>query len=87
LNGDGLKSNDGQPLSWFTLAGKGGSFKPATAIIEGDKIIVSNPEVTNPAAVRFAWNESAMPNLFNGAGLPALPFRTDGLTWKYKKLQ
>jgi sialate O-acetylesterase len=35
--------------------------------------------VAKPVAVRFAWSEVAQPNLFNQAGLPAVPFRTDGL--------
>ncbi|AOW10781.1 sialate O-acetylesterase [Flavobacterium gilvum] len=80
---DGLKSVDNKPLSWFSIAGNDGKFVPATAIIEGQKIIVSAPGITNPVAVRFAWNEEARPNLFNGAGLPAVPFRTDAIDWKY----
>ncbi|MCU7552233.1 sialate O-acetylesterase [Chitinophagaceae bacterium LB-8] len=79
---DGLKSMDNAPLNWFTIAGNDGKFVPATAEIHGQKIIVSAPEITKPAAVRFAWNEAAMPNLYNGAGLPAVPFRTDAVKWK-----
>jgi sialate O-acetylesterase len=33
--------------------------------------------VKEPKAVRFAWYETAQPNLCNSAGLPAEPFRTD----------
>jgi sialate O-acetylesterase len=39
-------------------------------------VIVSSPKVAAPAAVRFAWDEAAQPNLVNGAGLPAVPFRS-----------
>jgi sialate O-acetylesterase len=74
----GLVSKDGQPLNWFTIAGADGRFVPAQAVINGSKVTVSATEVTKPVAVRFAWNESAQPNFFNQAGLPALPFRTDG---------
>jgi sialate O-acetylesterase len=38
---------------------------------------VQAKEVKNPVAVRFAWNNTAEPNLFNKAGLPASTFRTD----------
>jgi sialate O-acetylesterase len=84
-NSNGLKSIDGKPLSWFTIAAADGNFIPARAEISGKKVIVSADEIAKPKAVRFAWNEAAMPNLFNDAGLPAAPFRTDGLEWSYKK--
>jgi sialate O-acetylesterase len=74
----GLKSRDGQPLNWFTIAGADGKFVPAEAKIVGkNKIEVSAAEVKEPKTVRFAWDETAQPNLCNGAGLPAEPFRTD----------
>jgi sialate O-acetylesterase len=74
---DGLRSRDGQPLSHFLVAGADREFHPAKAFIKGGKIIVSSPQVPKPVAVRFAWDELAMPNLVNAAGLPALPFRSD----------
>ena len=77
----GLMSKDGKPLSWFTVAGKDGKFVPATATIEGTQVAVSSPEVAAPTAVRFGWDELAMPNLCNKAGLPASPFRTDFVPW------
>jgi sialate O-acetylesterase len=73
----GLASKDGQPLTWFTIAGADGKLVPAEAKIVGDTVEVSAPDVTEPKAVRFAWDESAQPNFCNGAGLPAEPFRTD----------
>ena len=73
----GLVSQDGQPLTWFTLAGADGKFVPAQANIVGkNKVEVSAAGVDQPAAVRFAWNQLAQPNLVNGAGLPAEPFST-----------
>ncbi|MEO0056051.1 MAG: hypothetical protein RLZZ50_1998, partial [Verrucomicrobiota bacterium] len=71
----GLVATDQKPLTWFTIAGPDGRFFPGTAKIEGDTIVVTSPLVTAPAAVRFAWDEAARPNLANTAGLPALPFR------------
>jgi sialate O-acetylesterase len=73
----GLASRDGQPLSGFTVAGEDGRFVPAKAFVSGPRVVVSSPEVAKPKAVRFGWHETAMPNLVNGAGLPAVPFRTD----------
>jgi sialate O-acetylesterase len=75
----GLLSRDGKPLDGFTVAGDDGRFVPAQAVIKGGKVIVSAPDVALPLAVRFAWHEAAQPNLFNKAGLPAVPFRTDRL--------
>ncbi len=72
-----MHSSDGNPLNWFSIAGSDGKYVAATAIIKGDKIIVSSPSIASPRHVRFAWHEAAQPNLFNSAGLPATPFRTD----------
>jgi sialate O-acetylesterase len=76
----GLVSKDGKELSEFTIAGDDQNFVPATATIEGDEVVVSSDKVSKPAAVRFAWRNVPEPNLFNKAGLPASPFRTD--SWK-----
>jgi len=40
------------------------------------KVVISSPKIKKPKYVRFAWDESAMPNFFNKEGLPAVPFRT-----------
>jgi sialate O-acetylesterase len=75
--GGGLTARDGKPLNWFTIAGEDKKFVDATAKIEGESIVVSASEVAKPAAVRFAWNQIAEPNLANIEGLPASAFRTD----------
>ncbi len=72
----GLKSRDDKPLSWFTIAGKEGDFVEATATVDGNSVVVSSDKITEPAAVRFGWDQLAEPNLMNAAGLPASPFRT-----------
>jgi sialate O-acetylesterase len=74
---EGLASKDGQPLTWFTIAGADGKFVSAQATITDDTVVVSAAGVPKPVAVRFAWSEVAQPDLVNGAGLPAAPFRTD----------
>ena len=73
----GLKSRDGKPLTWFTIAGADKKFYKANAEIKGDTVIVSSPDVAKPVAVRFGWHQLAEPNLVNKADLPASPFRTD----------
>ncbi|MBH8558942.1 sialate O-acetylesterase [Hymenobacter negativus] len=73
---EGLLSRDGD-LREFTVAGPDSVFRPARARIMGRTVVVSSPQVVQPVAVRFGWAKSPMPNLFNGAGLPASPFRTD----------
>lgn len=73
----GLAARDGKPLTWFEIAGGDGRYHPATARIEGGNVVVSSPEVSEPASVRFAWHEAATPNLVNRAGLPAVPFRSE----------
>lgn len=75
----GLVSKDGD-LKGFAIAGEDHHWVTAIARIEGDKVIVSSPEVKSPKAVRYAWAANPDCNLFNGAGLPASPFRTDD--WK-----
>ena len=75
--GGGLVAEGGKPLSHFTIAGEDQKFVPATAEIDGDTVVVSSPDVAKPVAVRFGWDQNAEPNLFNKAGLPASPFRTD----------
>jgi sialate O-acetylesterase len=77
---DGLVSLDGKPLTDFTIAGADQKFLPATALIEGDTIVVFSPAVSQPVAVRYAWRGDVVTNLGNKNGLPASPFRTD--TWK-----
>ncbi|MEI8043838.1 MAG: sialate O-acetylesterase [Verrucomicrobiota bacterium] len=72
----GLVAKDGE-LKGFVIAGKDKQWRPAKASIAGDKVIVSSPDVTQPAAVRYAWENFPVCNLYNGAGLPASPFRTD----------
>lgn len=73
----GLVAKDGGRLTGFAVAGVDGSFHWADATIEGETVIVSSPEVKRPVAVRYGWADNPDCNLYNRAGLPASPFRTD----------
>jgi sialate O-acetylesterase len=72
----GLMAKGGKPAE-FSIAGDEEKFVWADARIEGDTVIVSSPDVPNPKEVRYAWQSNPQATLFNGAGLPASPFRTD----------
>jgi sialate O-acetylesterase len=76
-HGSGLTAKDDKPLAHFQIASEDQNFVEAKATIEGDTLVVTSDAVQKPAAVRFAWSPIAEPNLFNKAGLPASPFRTD----------
>ncbi|WP_414662669.1 sialate O-acetylesterase [Horticoccus sp. 23ND18S-11] len=69
----------GGALQGFVVAGNDRQWKPAVARIDGERVVVSSPEVSAPVAARYAWENFPTCNLYNGAGLPATPFRTD--TW------
>ena len=64
-------------LTGFGIAGADRKFVWADAVIEGNKVIVSADGVAEPVAVRYGFSNSPVCNLYNEAGLPASPFRTD----------
>ena len=67
----------GDKLGEFSVAGANGKWFWAEAKIEGDTVIVSSPSVLQPKMARYAWQANPVATLYNGAGLPAVPFRTD----------
>lgn len=69
----------GEPAG-FEVAGADKQWKPAQAKVASNLLILSNPEVKQPVAARYAWAANPKAVLFNGEGLPASPFRTDD--WK-----
>jgi sialate O-acetylesterase len=79
---DGGLVAKGGKLEEFSIAGEDHKWYWADARIKGDTIIVSSPSVPNPKEVRYAWQSNPAATLFNSAGLPAGPFRTD--TWPGK---
>ena len=67
----------GDKLTCFEIAGDDKVFYPADAKIKGEQVLVSSKKVKLPVAVRFAWSNTATPNLFNGANFPASCFITE----------
>jgi sialate O-acetylesterase len=74
--GKGLESRDGE-LKGFAICGPDKQFVWGTAEIQGERVVVSSPQVPHPVAVRYGWDDFPVVNLWNKSDLPASPFRTD----------
>lgn len=77
--GEGLVAENGEPLKGFAIAGQDFEFVWANAEIKGDKVVVWSERVSKPIFARYGWANNPVCNLYNEAGLPASPFRTDCL--------
>ncbi|MEM6334636.1 MAG: sialate O-acetylesterase [Planctomycetota bacterium] len=74
----GLAARDGDAIKGFVIADSSRRFRWAKAVVEGDRIVVTEAKVPHPQAVRYGWADNPYwANLVNDAGLPASPFRTD----------
>ena len=76
---DGLVARGGE-LTGFTIAGPDLKLVSAQAQIDGPTVVVWSDKVKKPVAVHYAWSDNPICNLYNQAGLPAGPFRTDDLS-------
>jgi sialate O-acetylesterase len=61
----------------FAIAGADKKWVWAKAKIAGDKLEVWADGVAEPVAVRYAWADNPVCNMFSSVGLPLTPFRTD----------
>jgi sialate O-acetylesterase len=75
--GGGLITQDALAPKGFAIAGSDRKWYWGDAHIVGDTIVVSSPNVTTPAAVRYAWAGGPTGNVASRDGLPMFPFRTD----------
>lgn len=76
--GEGLVTNDNKAVRLVEIAGADKKFVWANSKIVNNTLIVSSDQIESPVAVRYAWSDNPLgANLYNKAGLPALPFRTD----------
>jgi sialate O-acetylesterase len=78
-NTDGGLTSNNKPLKDFELQDADGTWKPATASIEGNTVVVTSDAVAKPAGVRYAYYSYAEGSLFNGKGLPASSFTSEEL--------
>jgi sialate O-acetylesterase len=77
---NGLTSYN-KPLTQFEIAGEDQKFYPAKAVINGGSVTVSAPQVKKPVAVRYAFRDMIVGELYGTDGLPVSSFRTDN--WAY----
>lgn len=76
--GGGLIAKGDKELRHFAIAGADKKFVWGTAVIEGNEVVVSSKQVSQPLYVRYAWADNPdFANLYNKEGLPASPFKTD----------
>ncbi|MGI9456979.1 MAG: sialate O-acetylesterase, partial [Aeoliella sp.] len=76
--GRGLMSFDTKEIHGFSIAGADDKWVEANATIIGkNQVEVSNDQVAEPVAVRYAWADNPVCNLYSQIGLPVTPFRTD----------
>jgi sialate O-acetylesterase len=73
----GLVVQGGAPLKGFAICGEDKQWVWADARVEGDTVVLSSPQVPKPVAVRYAWADNPLCNLYNKAGLPAYQFTTE----------
>jgi sialate O-acetylesterase len=74
--GSGLVAK-GDSLVGFAIAGEDKNWVHGNAIIDGNTVVVTGTEISNPVAVRYAWGKNPPCNLYNKEDLPASPFKTD----------
>ena len=76
-----VRNSPNSELEGFAIWGADKKWVWADAKIDGDTVLVWSSAVPKPVAVRFAWADNPTVNLYNKAGLPAAPFRTDDEPW------
>ncbi|MEG2598702.1 MAG: sialate O-acetylesterase [Muribaculaceae bacterium] len=76
-NGKLKIGNNATQARGFIIAGSDKVFHKAQAIIEGDKIILSSPNVEMPMAARYGWADNPECNIYGEENIPVAPFRTD----------
>lgn len=79
---ENMVAKGGGELTGFAISGPDKKFVWGNAKIDGTSIVVSSPQIKSPTIVRYAWHSNTpIFNLYNKAGLPASPFRTDGTSF------
>ncbi len=73
----GLTIHNATEVADVEVAGDDKVFHPARVVVSSSIMIASSPDVKQPIALRYAWKNAPNANLYNGAGLPAVPFRSD----------
>lgn len=74
-NANGLTTSDGKTPAVFEIAETEGVYLPASAVIDGNQIILTSPQVKQPRLVRYGWQPYSTSNLINADSLPATTFK------------
>ncbi len=74
-NAQGLSTSDGKEPRTFEIAEKYGKYYPATATIDGTRILLKAKGVKKPARLRYGWQPYTTANLINSDSLPASTFQ------------
>ncbi len=69
-----LVDRDGGGLTGFEVAGTDGAFKPVSATIQGEQVLLQTPNPTNVSQIRYAWEGFPVCEFYPEADLPASPF-------------
>lgn len=77
-NNSNLHLSNGTVINEFQVAGEDKVYKIATAILNNNDVLVSEPTITHPLYIKYAWGENSNPNLFNASNTPTSRF-TDSL--------
>lgn len=72
-NANGLFALDGEVIG-FELAEENGEFMLADAVIKGNTVVVTHPNINHPKYVRYGWKDYPNASLYDGSDLPASPF-------------
>ena len=67
----------GKPITQFEIAGADKNFYSAQAVVLRGVVQLSSPQVALPVAVRYAFKDFIMGELFSTEGYPVSSFRTD----------
>jgi sialate O-acetylesterase len=70
----------GETVKEMFIAGDDKVFHAAEVLLQDNRIKVWSKEVKKPVSVRYAFNDTAIGNLFSKEGLPVAPFRSDNWT-------
>ena len=75
--GTGLVTRGNKEVQSIEIAGADKVFHPAIAKVTKTVMVAISNEVKEPIAIRYAWRNSPDANIYNAAGLPMVPFRSD----------
>jgi len=86
--GSSLQTFDVTEVRGVAICGEDRKWVWADAqITAGNKITASSPKVATPVAVRYAWANNPVCNLYNKEWLPVTPFRSDSFEMTTKPKQ